>query len=239
MPKIILLLLFTLLAPFSLLAQPAELRDYCQQLNDLNTQVTNGTVTRKAAVARFQILIKQINAGSNIKSNTQWVFPLAGYKSNAIGGTKGNGYSDKGYQYLDGNKHTAHPAHDIFINDRNQNGIDDKTQQPVNVLAVTDGIVVACSNEWDEQSALRGGKYIWLYHPQLNIATYYAHNRSIFVKPSDVIKQGQKIAEVGRTGLNAFKKRSPTHLHFSAFWVTTAVPMPFNPYTNLVQASQL
>ena len=29
----------------------------------------------------------------------------------------------------------------------------------------------------------------------------------------DIVKSGDIIATVGRTGLNAYKKRSPTHLH--------------------------
>ena len=171
-----------------------------------------------------------------IDHNTTWLFPLQGYNYKAIGGTNGNGYSDKGYHFLDGNKHLAHPAHDIFIKDKNQDGLDDHTNQAVNVLAINNGIVVACTNEWDNASSLRGGRYIWIYNRSLGIITYYAHNREIFVKPGDVVKQGQKIAEVGRTGYNAYKKRSPTHLHFSAYNMVDGLPVPFNPYKQLTKA---
>jgi len=178
----------------------------------------------------------QLKQNLTFAKTARWTFPLQGYKANAIGGVKGNGYSDIGYNFFDGNKHLAHPAHDIFVRDKNQDGIDDKTLQVINVLAVADGIVLACSNQWENTSNLRGGRYIWLYHPQLNMISYYAHNRKLFVKPGDEIKQGDKIAEVGRTGFNAFKNRSPTHLHFGAYKLDTDLPVAFNCYNELLKA---
>jgi hypothetical protein len=238
MPKVYLFFFFLI---FNQLAksQPLEVMEYCRQLNELNNRVTSGTVNRKLAVTQFHLLIQKLKSRTTIQSNARWVFPLMGYSANAIGGTHGNGYTDKGYNYLDGNKHTAHPAQDIFITDHNQDDLDDRTHQPVSVLAVTDGIVIACTNQWNQSSSLRGGRYIWLYHPSLNMLTYYAHNRHILVGVGDVIKQGQKIAEVGRTGFNAFKKRSPTHLHFSSFRLNNALPRPFNSYITLTKAKQL
>lgn len=239
MPKALFLLLFLLFSSFCVNAQSAGLKYYCNQLNRLNTQVSNGTVAIKTAAKSFPVLIQKINKESKFKSNNIWVFPLYGYNAKAIGGTNGNGYNDKGYHYLDGNKHTAHPAHDIFINDNNKDDLDDGTKKPVDVVAVTDGVVLACTNSWKANSSSRGGKYIWLYHPQLHIITYYAHNRNVFVVPGNVVKQGQKIAEVGRTGFNASKQRSPTHLHFSAFKFVNWLPVPFNPYLNLTKAVTL
>ena len=67
---------------------------------------------------------------------------------------------------------------------------------------------------WDKASPLRGGKYIYIYSPNDNAIYYYAHNNEVFVNVGQIINKGDTIATVGRTGLNAFKKRSPTHLHF-------------------------
>jgi len=209
----------------------------CIKINALNTAVINGTVKKPEAAKQFKQLIAGLENTLPAPHNYHWIFPLQGYNFHAIGGTNGNGYSDKGYNYLDGNKHLAHPAHDIFIRDKNQDGIDDLTQQPVNVLAVDDGIVIACSNDWEPASNLRGGKYIWIYHQDGTI-TYYTHYHAIFVKPGDSVKQGQKIAEVGRTGYNAYKKRSPTHLHFSAFHLINGLPVPYNCYAQLKTASK-
>lgn len=214
------------------------------KFNDFNNAVLNGGVKKAEAQKQFETIIKEIHLiemrSSRInRPNTQWLFPLKGYKSNAIGGTHGNGYFDKGYRYLDGNKHGAHPAHDIFINDRNQDCIDDRTKKPVDVIAVNDGWVIACTNQWSSTSDMRGGKFIWIYHPVDKVFTYYAHNNTIFVSPGMQVKQGQKIAEVGRTGYNAYKKRSPTHLHFSAFKLVDGIPVPYNPYEQLKQAKTL
>jgi hypothetical protein len=220
-----------------------DVSSICNKINDLNMVVLNATVKRTDAAAQLKALIKELNIvvkkDSRIQpANPLWVFPLQGYKSNAIGGNKGNGYSDKGYNYLDGNKHSAHPAHDIFISDQNQDDLDDHNFKPVNVLAVDNGVVIACNNDWEPASPMRGGKFIWLYHPASGTVSYYAHNRVIFVKPGDYISQGQKIAEVGRTGLNAYKKRSPTHLHFSTFNLPGGVPVPFNSYPQLLKSQK-
>ena len=233
------LIAFILLLSSALYAQ--DLQKACDKFNDFNATVLKGNVKGEVAVKQFDTLIEAIVHFGIIRNQIDpekqnWIFPLQGCNYQAIGGTKGNGYFDKGYHYLDGNKHAAHPAHDIFIRDKNQDGIDDKTNRPVDVLAVADGIVIACTNEWEPESNLRGGKFIWIYHPQSKIFTYYAHNRAIFVKSGDMVIQGKKVAEVGRTGLNAYPKRSPTHLHFSAFHLINGLPVPFNPYLQLTKA---
>lgn len=237
MKRIILYVVAFLCINFCALAQ--DTRSVCNNINNLNTAILNGTIKKDEAAKQFKNLIDQLNKQDNTSTQISWTFPLKGYKSHAIGGTNGNGYSDKGYHFLDGNKHAAHPAHDIFINDKNQDCIDDRTHKAVDVLAVDAGIVIACSNTWEPSNNLRGGKFIWLYHPSKNIFTYYAHNQAIYVKPGDEIKQGQKIAEVGRTGLNAYKKRSPTHLHFSAFNMVNGLPVPYNPYLQLKKAETI
>ncbi|GAA3973610.1 M23 family metallopeptidase [Mucilaginibacter dorajii] len=238
--------------------QNSDTLDAYQRFNKFNDAVLNGNIKKAEAQKEFKLLLHYINHWLFVRSQTDqlgdaWVFPLKGYNYHAIGGN-GDGYSDKGYRYLDGNKHGAHPAHDIFINDKNQDCIDDRSHKPVDVLAVDHGIVIACSDTWQTDSDLRGGKYIWIYHfvygyhPSGNqksdsfrsgIITYYAHNSKIFVHPGQEIKPGDKIAEVGRTGYNAYKKRSPTHLHFSAFKLFDGLPVPFNPYQQLKKAKTL
>jgi hypothetical protein len=227
------LLVFVIALFFIRPALAQDARSICIKINQLNTAVLNNTIKKPQAAKQFKTLIGQLNKLKGVpKVLEPWVFPLKGYNYHAIGGTNGNGYSYKGYNYLDGNKHSAHPAQDIFINDKNQDCLDDKTHKPVDVLAVNYGYVIASSNTWDTTSTLRGGKYIWIYDDDHGL-TYYAHNNSIFVKPGDRVTQGQKIAEVGRTGYNAYKKRSPTHLHFSNFSLNSGIPKPVNPYHQL------
>jgi murein DD-endopeptidase MepM/ murein hydrolase activator NlpD len=234
--KKLLVMILALLVIFKVSAQDA--RSICIKINGLNTSILNSTIKKAEAGKQFKVLIYQLNQNrTSPKTADHWVFPLKGYNYRAIGGTNGNGYSDKGYSYFDGNKHNVHPAQDIFINDKNQDCLDDKTNTPVEVLAIRAGYVIACSDSWNTASSLRGGKYIWIYddYGQLD---YYAHNGAIFVQPGDRVTQGQKIAQVGRSGYNAYKKRSPTHLHFSVFKIVNNTPVPFNPYQQLKAAGK-
>jgi murein DD-endopeptidase MepM/ murein hydrolase activator NlpD len=57
------------------------------------------------------------------------------------------------------------------------------------------------------------------------------------VNIGDIVKPRQVIATVGRTGLNAFKKRSPTHLHFMVLKLdTNFYPTPINSYNLLLKS---
>jgi murein DD-endopeptidase MepM/ murein hydrolase activator NlpD len=166
----------------------------------------------------------------------EYCFPLRGYSQNAIGGKNGSGYITKDYDFFDGNKHGGHPAHDIFIYDKNQDCNDDRTGDPVDVLSMTSGIVVAMSNEWDPQSDLRGGKFVMIYEPANDALYYYAHNNKVYVELGDLIMPCMKIAEVGRSGLNAYKKKSPTHLHISRFIVNEGNIIPDDLYKDLLKS---
>jgi len=213
----------------------------CDEFNSLNTKVRDGLISRVDAQNQILQLLPKIkeyfsqNGGTEI-TDKNWVFPLKGYTSASIGGVNGSGYQPKDYDYFDGNKHGGHPAHDIFIHDRNQDDVDDNTGKPVDVLSVSNGVVIACEPDWDAASGLRGGKYIYIYDPSYEGIFYYAHNSKIFVKTGDVVKAGDKIAECGRTGLNAYKKRSPTHLHLMFLQVEDGYPKPKNIYNELLNA---
>lgn len=213
----------------------------CEEFDELNTKVRDGEISKNNAIEEIKILIPKIKKyfidnGGKEYSSDYWVFPVKGYSHSAIGGSNGSGYNAKGYDYFDGNRHGGHPAHDIFINDRNQDDMDDATGEPVDVISMSSGVVVALEKEWDVKSNLRGGKYIWIYDTYSDAMFYYAHNRKVVVNVGDIVKPGDKIAEVGRSGLNAYKKRSPTHLHFSYMPVKDGVVKPSNPYEDLLNS---
>ncbi len=213
----------------------------CDQFNELNTQIRDGLISRDDAVNKVRELLPKIKDyfsqnGGTETTDKDWIFPLKSYTSASIGGINGSGYQPKGFDYFDGNKHGGHPAHDIFILDKNQDNLDDYTKEPVNVLSVSNGVVIACEHDWDPSSDLRGGKYIYIYDPAYDGIFYYAHNSEIFVKPGDIVKAGDVIAHVGRTGLNAYKKRSPTHLHLMFMQVEDGYPKPKNIYNELTNA---
>lgn len=229
-----------LIAVSSLFAQTNP----CADFNDLNTKIRDGLIDKSSAVEQIKSLLPKIKDyfyqnGGKESAESEWIFPLMGYSSNAIGGVNGSGYKSSGYDYFDGNNHGGHPAHDIFISDRNQDDLDDYSKEPVSVLSMTNGVVVACEPDWDPNSNLRGGKYIYIYDPATEGLFYYAHNSRIKVKPGDIVKAGDKIAEVGRTGLNAYKKRSPTHLHMMFLQVEDGYPKPKNIYNELLNAKTM
>ncbi len=215
----------------------------CRSFNNLNTLVRDGRIGRGVARRELLSLLPGIRSsyyaqGGRDHDRSEWVFPLAGYSARAIAGGKRHGYQPRGYDWYDGNRHGGHPALDIFIRDRNQDDLDDRTGRPVQVLSVTGGIVVAVENEWTNKSRLRGGKYLWIYDPSSGALVYYAHNSSLTVGLGDIVKPGDPIAFVGRTGLNAARKRSPTHLHLTLLTVgTDGSLVPEDPYPLLNQGT--
>jgi hypothetical protein len=234
-------LIFYLLALATIaLAQAQQVKRLATQFDSVNTLVRDNKIDKAQALKKLQDILPELQTAYNrLKPDEtkteKWVFPVEGYSSKDIGGTRGEGYVPNGYDYFDGNKHSGHPAQDIFIKDKNQDCKDDITGQFVNVRSVSNGIAVALEKYWDNASSLRGGKYIYIYYPNDNALFYYAHNNEIFVNIGQIINKGDTIATVGRTGLNAFKKRSPTHLHFMKLELDNKFyPKPVDAYQDLL-----
>ena len=211
----------------------------CVEFDALNSKIRDGALSKKDASLQLNTLLAKVkkyyesNKSPTVQSNDE-VFPLAGYDYHAAGGSSGSGYIAGGYDYFDGNKHGGHPAHDLFIHDKNQDCLDDNTAQKVKVLSVSYGIVVATETQWQPGSTQRGGNYVWIYNPEAEKLYYYAHNSVVLVKPGDMVKPGDTIALVGRSGANAAKKRSPTHLHFMVLTLGKDIhPRPENSYEEL------
>ncbi len=221
--------------------EPINIDSSGLKFNILNTEIRDGLISKPIAMQKFQTLIKKITTLYYIKNGrdfekTNWIFPLEGYNSSAIGGKNGSGYIGNGFNYFDGNGRKGHPAHDLFIRDERENKIDIRTKKPVNVLSMTEGIVIALEMKWDTLSNLQGGKYIYVYVPSKKQIIYYAHNDTVFVKLGDIVVPGDTIATVGRSGYNAFKKRSPTHLHIMVMQLDSVLlPKPINPYNDLLK----
>lgn len=172
-------------------------------------------------------------------TQVQLCFPLMGFDFRAVGGY-GSGYIPRGYDLFDQAKKGSHPAHDIFMKDKNQDSRDDRTGDYVPVLSTTNGVVIATENGWQTGSEYRGGNYIWIYDTTNGGLWYYAHQREIYVKIGQVVRAGQKIALVGRTGFNAAMPRSDTHLHMAYLRIDDeGNPFPVNTYGWLKQATTL
>jgi len=218
-----------------------EVRPSCVRLNALNTLIRDGKIGREPARAELKLLLAEIGkeyygAGGVEYPKSAWVFPLAGYDVRAIEGGRRHGFIPKGYDYFTGNRHGGHPAFDIFIRDRGRKSLDDRTGTPVKVLSLTGGMVVALEREWEPESRLRGGKYLWVYDPTNELLVYYAHNGNLLVGLGDMVKPGDVLATVGRSGYNAAKRRSPTHLHLSVLRLRDGWPLPLDAYADLKRA---
>jgi len=213
----------------------------CRDFDAVYAQIRDQTIDRAAAAARVRDLLPRIHAyaGQHGGGGSEpWRFPLEGYGAESIGGTDGSGYRPDGYDWFDGRNSKGHPGHDLFIRDRNQDSLDDRTGRPVTVLSIAAGVVVATAPNWDPESGLRGGRYVYVYSPAEHGFFYYAHNASLLVKPGDVVRAGTPIATVGRSGRNAAMKRSPTHLHVMFLAVgDDGAPRPRDIYADLVRSA--
>lgn len=214
----------------------------CRQFNKLNTLIRDRKIA--TAEAKLQLLallpaIKEyaLQQGAQRYTRSQWVFPVAGLNTETAGNRRGADYVASGYDYFAGNAHGGHPSFDLFIHDRNQDSLDDRTGKPAKVLSLTGGIVVAAENEWAPGSRLRGGKYLWIYDVSAEALVYYAHNLDLLVTTGAIVKPGDPIATIGRTGMNAYKKRSPTHLHLTFLKITDGQPEPENIFPDLKRAN--
>jgi murein DD-endopeptidase MepM/ murein hydrolase activator NlpD len=167
-------------------------------------------------------------------------FPLRNYGLRHVGGQHGEGYRPSRYQFVGPKHRIGHPAQDIFVYDGNQDAIDDRTGNPIEVLALADGVVVSTFSDWtptpqEPGNGKRGGNYVWIYHPALGLLSYYAHLQTITAQLGERVAGGQPIATLGRTGTNAFLERSPTHLHLMLLHATDMTPV--DPYPWLKKTS--
>jgi murein DD-endopeptidase MepM/ murein hydrolase activator NlpD len=81
-------------------------------------------------------------------------------------------------------------------------GLDFQAVSGTNILAAAGGVVVTQENTPDF------GNMVEIDHGK-DLITRYAHASRVLVKKGDLIKRGQKIAEVGTTG-----RSTGPHLHF-------------------------
>ncbi|MBL8377304.1 MAG: M23 family metallopeptidase [Burkholderiales bacterium] len=100
-------------------------------------------------------------------------------------------------------------------------GIDFIAPPGTPIFAAASGIVIA--SEWHHSF----GNMVEIDHGG-DIVTRYAHASTVLVKPGDLVKRGQKIAEVGSTG-----RSTGPHLHFEVRFKG----LPQNP-ARFLQAGQ-
>jgi murein DD-endopeptidase MepM/ murein hydrolase activator NlpD len=207
----------------------------------LMTKVRNFELEKSEAITRMNEFINSLKvylANKDVAniSEEQWVFPVKGYTSSVIGGRGGSGYVVSNFDFFDLNT-GGHPAHDIFINDGNQDNLDDATDKPVEILSMTGGIVVETRKNWTpEMSDIKGGNIVYVYDANSNGFFYYAHLQDVHVNVGDIVYPATVLGTMGRTGRNAYPSRSPTHLHIMYVKAYDGDLRPVNVYSYLLSA---
>ncbi|HUL37472.1 MAG TPA: M23 family metallopeptidase [Thermodesulfobacteriota bacterium] len=231
---LVLLFIYIVFCPWSTQSQ----NDPALEWNLLYPKIRDQLISRKEAQEKLRALeaLLKSSGTANAQQKQPLCFPLKGYGPSSIGGKEGNGYQIFGYDFFDGDQHKGHPGHDIFVRDRNQDCIDDRTGKPVEVVAAAPGIIVSINANWNPSSTIRGGNYIWIFEPARSRYYYYAHLGKVLIKLGQMVSDGETLGLVGRTGLNAYPKRSPTHLHFTVHESKGGHPRPIDPFKELMQA---
>lgn len=224
-------------------ADPVDpLMETCNRFQALYQSIGDSSITPDSASLAFRKLFLDIRkltvpfeeqCREDLKKG--YVFPVRGYDPRISIGGKGKGYRPTGFDFFDSRVRKSHPAHDLFIRDRNNDAIDDVMCQEVDILAFTAGFVLGTKENWIPESQWRGGNYVWVYNPALNALLYYAHFKTVNIQPGQWIKAGDVLGKMGRTGFNAQMPRSTTHLHFMYLNITEeGLPEPYNPYQQLL-----
>lgn len=152
-----------------------------------------------------------------------WVFPMSGWTTVTYR-AGGKDYKDETFDYFQGGEFKGHPAHDIFILDNDSNGVEDSTGEKVFAAAMVTGIVLSEYSSWFKGDYFRSGNYVKLFDPESKGIFYYSHLDSVFVEAGQVVKAGEPIGYVGRTGRKAIKGK--THIHIAYYKIEEGYPMP-------------
>lgn len=208
----------------------------CEDWNRLFVQIRDFQIAPEDAKTAFAPLhqhLREIYARPGIGGPARF-YPVLGY--DASWGVEGKAYRPRGFQFFSGNRQGIHPSLDLFILDKDQDSLDDRSQAPVTIVAYSGGVVVGVNQEWEFPSQVRGGKYVWIFDPTTNHYCYYAHLAQVNVEIGQIVEAGEPLGLLGRTGLNAYKKRSPTHLHLMVLTYHQGEMVPYSPWSELVNA---
>lgn len=189
------------------------------------------------SIIKFVPLAKKYfkSSGFNTTKRTDWAFPLLEFSEISYR-KNGNDYIDDKFDFFQGGEYKGHPAHDIFILDNDSNMIEDFTGNYVDAAAMVNGIIISVHKSWKKGDFLRSGNYVKLFDPETEAIFYYSHLDSIFVKVGQIVKAGESLAYVGRTGRKAIHGK--THLHIAYYKITDGYPEPEDILQDLYRAEK-
>lgn len=217
--------------------------DVFPRYKQLLVDIREGHISPTQAEVEFKSIMHllKLNYPNNLDSSQidNFVFPLTQSNFSAVGGS-GYGFYVRNFNLFDHSVAGSHPAHDIFIYDPDQDCMDNRKQAFVDIVSVGNGVVMAVEKEWSDSSKYKGGNYVWVFDFERGGLWYYAHHRKVVVEPGQIVRPGDKLGEVGRTGFNAKNKRSDTHLHLMYLELDQELyPKPKNFYQWLKNAESL
>ena len=215
----------------------SQTKNICDKWDILDSLITNSFIEKEDALLLMKEYEPEVRSYFRrqrgvMTGRNEWVFPLKNYSSFYYR-ENGNDYKLSKYDYFQGSNTKGHPAHDIMIADSNKDLLDDVTLKPVDVVSMSSGVVVATDTTWNPGSLLRGGRYVKIFDVTNNCIFYYSHLSVVSVSPGDVINEGDKIGEVGRTGRKAILKDGKTHLHIAVLKVKDGYPVPVDIISDL------
>ncbi len=228
------------LAFLSSMAALSQDSNLFERWNKTDLLIMDVKIPKEDAVDSIDKYVKLANkffrtTGLKYTPRDKWVFPMKGWTSVSYR-SGGNDYGDVYFDYFQGGESHNHPAHDIFILDKDSNGVEDSTGKKVEALSMVNGIVFTIFADWKPGDFGRGGNYIKIYDPESEAMFYYSHLDSIFVKVGQVVKAGDPVAFVGRTGRKAIGGR--THLHIAFYPINNGYPEPENFIDDLYRAEK-
>jgi murein DD-endopeptidase MepM/ murein hydrolase activator NlpD len=87
------------------------------------------------------------------------------------------------------------------------------------VIAVSRGMVVLVDRDWSPQNLFsttsrKGGNAVIVFDPDRDRFYRYCHLNSVNISSGDLVAAGDRLGDVGHTGLNASQAGHGRHLHF-------------------------
>ena len=98
------------------------------------------------------------------------------------------------------------------------------------------GVIITSYGRWKIGDIGRAGNYINLFNPEGKGIFYYSHLDSVFVKAGDIVKAGDVIGFVGRTGRKAVFGK--THIHIGYYKITDGYPQPVDIINEFINAEK-
>jgi hypothetical protein len=187
--------------------------------DELYRAIRTRKIAPKEAKRHFAVIIESCHrqyGGIRFVQAPIPVFPLKGYSYKTSYDVTQNDFSDSAANFFEPMA-TTHPAIDLTIADKNNDGLDDKTKKPVEVLSISEGVVLAVHKTAGSKAVKQGVNYIWIYDFYNRQLWYYGFCNKVNLLPGDRVSPGTPMGVVGLSGNLRCKKNKSTRLHLMVF----------------------